>query len=163
MLESDFCSCPSLWILCVYGLPVSISSLLSVYVACSNKYCQHQSRWIFYSSIASRYGKAIMPLLQFYTSPNQLSQSEQDHLVAVITTFYARLFPAFFVIIIFNEVYSLALLKLNFLISKFDPTFSLCSPHDFINLNVILRVQTNRSKMARFSLAENAPTRNLSA
>lgn len=53
-----------------------------------------------------------MPLLQFYTSPNQLSQTEQDHLVSVITTFYARLFPAFFVIIIFNEVDSYISLSL---------------------------------------------------
>ena len=45
-----------------------------------------------------------MPLLQFYTNPGQLTQAERDHLSEVITAFYARLFPAFFVVIIFNEV-----------------------------------------------------------
>lgn len=47
-----------------------------------------------------------MPLLQFYTSPNQLTQAEREQLSAVITAFYARLFPAFFVAIVFNEVCS---------------------------------------------------------
>jgi hypothetical protein len=50
------------------------------------------------------YSPYTMPLLQFYTSPNQLTQAEREQLSAVITAFYARLFPAFFVAIVFNEV-----------------------------------------------------------
>ena len=49
-----------------------------------------------------------MPILQFYTSPNQLTAEEKAELVKVITERYTLRLPAFFVNIMFNEV-SLAL------------------------------------------------------
>ena len=65
-----------------------------------------------------------MPILQFYTSPNQLTSAEKEELVKIITERYTLRLPAFFVNVMFNEV-SLAL----FLISLSIPAqISLSSP-----------------------------------
>ena len=65
-----------------------------------------------------------MPILQFYTSPNQLTSAEKEELVKVITERYTLRLPAFFVNVMFNEV-SLAF----FLISLSIPAqISLSSP-----------------------------------
>jgi phenylpyruvate tautomerase PptA (4-oxalocrotonate tautomerase family) len=45
-----------------------------------------------------------MPLLKFYTSPNQLTPAEKQELATVLTARYTRLLPAFYVSIVFNEV-----------------------------------------------------------
>jgi phenylpyruvate tautomerase PptA (4-oxalocrotonate tautomerase family) len=45
-----------------------------------------------------------MPLLTFYTSPNQLTAAEKRELATVLTARYARAMPAFFVDIVFLEV-----------------------------------------------------------
>ena len=58
-----------------------------------------------------------MPILQFYTSPNQLTSAEKEELVKIITERYTLRLPAFFVNVMFNEV-SLAL----FLISLSSPS-----------------------------------------
>jgi len=44
-----------------------------------------------------------MPLLQFYTNPDQLTADEKQELVTTLTAFYARFMPDFFVNIVFNE------------------------------------------------------------
>jgi hypothetical protein len=45
-----------------------------------------------------------MPILQFYTSPNQLTSDEKAELVKTITERYTLRLPAFFVNVMFNEV-----------------------------------------------------------
>jgi phenylpyruvate tautomerase PptA (4-oxalocrotonate tautomerase family) len=45
-----------------------------------------------------------MPLLQFYTNVNQLTQAEKEELAKTLTDRYATRMPAFFVDIVFNEV-----------------------------------------------------------
>lgn len=45
-----------------------------------------------------------MPLLQFYTSPGQLTAEEKQEIATVFTARYTKLLPAFYVNIIFNEV-----------------------------------------------------------
>jgi hypothetical protein len=45
-----------------------------------------------------------MPILQFYTSPNQLTSDEKAELVKTITERYMQRLPAFFVNVMFNEV-----------------------------------------------------------
>jgi phenylpyruvate tautomerase PptA (4-oxalocrotonate tautomerase family) len=45
-----------------------------------------------------------MPVLQFYTNPNQLTPEEKEELVKTLTDAYAKWMPAFFVNIMFNEV-----------------------------------------------------------
>lgn len=45
-----------------------------------------------------------MPILQFYTSPAQLSAEEKAELVKTITERYTQRLPAFFVNVMFNEV-----------------------------------------------------------
>ncbi|CAG8975454.1 hypothetical protein HYALB_00004768 [Hymenoscyphus albidus] len=45
-----------------------------------------------------------MPILKFYTSPNQLSSVEKQDLATVLTSKYAELMPAFFVNIMFHEL-----------------------------------------------------------
>lgn len=50
-----------------------------------------------------------MPLLKFYTSPNQLTSTEKQDLAKIFTARYARAMPAFFVDIVFHEVHHLPL------------------------------------------------------
>ncbi|KAN0089035.1 putative oxalocrotonate tautomerase [Hyaloscypha variabilis] len=45
-----------------------------------------------------------MPLLQFYTNVNQLTQAEKEELAKTLTDRYATRMPAFFVDIVFNEL-----------------------------------------------------------
>jgi hypothetical protein len=51
-----------------------------------------------------------MPILQFYTSPNQLTSDEKAELVKTITERYTLRLPAFFVNVMFNEVSLLLLI-----------------------------------------------------
>jgi len=45
-----------------------------------------------------------MPLLQFYTSPGQLTAVEKQEMASTLTAKYAKIMPAFFVNVIFHEV-----------------------------------------------------------
>lgn len=47
-----------------------------------------------------------MPILKFYTSPGQLTDEEKQELATTLTAGYTKMMPAFFVNIMFHEVYS---------------------------------------------------------